>query len=69
MSLLELYDQKCSEKSDINENLPTLKRYAEECDHVTEMGVRTIVSTYALLMGKPKKMVSYDINLINTDFI
>lgn len=69
MTLLELYEQRCSEKSDINEHLPTLKRYAEECDHVTEMGVRTIVSTYALLMGKPKKMVSYDIRFADTDFI
>ena len=69
MTLLELYEQKCSEQSDINEHLPTLKRYAEECDHVTEMGVRTIVSTYALLMGKPKKMVSYDFRFVDTNFI
>ena len=63
--LQELYNEKCSIPSDIHEHLPTLKRYAEECDHVTEMGVRWVVSTYALLMGKPKKMISYDINGIN----
>jgi hypothetical protein len=33
------------------------------------MGVRWIVSTYALLMGKPKKMISYDINPISSDAI
>jgi hypothetical protein len=56
------YYELCRIPSDINEHLPTLKKYAEECDHITEMGVRYIVSTYALLMGKPKKMISYDIN-------
>lgn len=57
------YNNLCSTPSDINEHLPTLKMYAEMCSHVTEMGVREIVSTYALLMGKPKIMVSYDINV------
>jgi hypothetical protein len=33
------------------------------------MGVRWVVSTYALLMGKPKKMISYDINGINWESI
>jgi hypothetical protein len=47
--------------SDINEHLPTLKKYSEECDHITEMGVRWIVSTYAFLMGKPKTLISIDI--------
>jgi hypothetical protein len=60
-SLETLYTVNCITHSDINEHLPTLKRYAEECDHVTEMGVRWVVSTYALLMGKPKTMVSYDL--------
>ena len=69
MTLQELYEQKCSIPSDINEHLPTLKKYSEDCDHITEMGVRWIVSTYAFLMGKPKKMISYDINYVNTDFI
>lgn len=59
--LEELYDQKCNDDSDINEHLPTLKKYAEECNHITEMGVRWIVSTYAFLMGKPDKLISIDI--------
>jgi hypothetical protein len=48
--------------SNIEEHLPTLKKYAEECDYITEMGVDRVVSTYAFMMGKPKKMISYDIN-------
>lgn len=64
-TLLHMYTQKCSTPSDINEHLPILKKYAEECEHITEMGVRWVVSTYALLMGKPKKMISYDINGIS----
>jgi len=55
------YLDKCNTVSDINEHLPTLRKYAEECEHVTEMGVRWITSTWALLAGRPKKMISYDI--------
>ena len=59
MTELEIkYNELCVTPSDINEHLPTLKVYAEQCEHVTEMGVRGIVSTYALLMGKPKTMIS-----------
>lgn len=65
--LQSIYNEKCSIPSDINEHLPTLKKYADECEHITEMGVRWVVSTYALLMGKPKKLISYDINPINSE--
>lgn len=47
---------------DINEHLPTLRKYASQSEHVTEMGTRFAVSTYAFLIGKPKKLVAYDIN-------
>jgi hypothetical protein len=57
----EKYTQLCMESSDINEHLPTIKKYAEECDHITEMGVRWVVSTYAFMMGYPKKLISIDI--------
>jgi hypothetical protein len=59
------YNRLCERASDINEHLPTLKKYASECEHITEMGVRHIVSTFALLMGEPKRMISYDINWAN----
>lgn len=51
---------------DMTEHMPTLRRYAEECEHITEMGVRFVVSTWAFLAGKPKKLVSYDITPPNT---
>jgi hypothetical protein len=55
------YEEKCRIVSDINENLPILKKYSEFSDVVIEMGVRSVVSTWALLSGKPKKMISIDL--------
>lgn len=49
-------------KSDINEHLDTLKKFAEECETIIEMGVRGIVSTWAFLAAKPKKITCYDIS-------
>ena len=48
--------------SDINEHLYTLKGYAEGCKHITEMGVRHVVSSWAFLAAKPEKLVCIDIN-------
>jgi hypothetical protein len=56
------YQTRCESPSDINQHLPTLKRYAEECEHITEMGVRWVVSTFAFMAGLPKKLISYDID-------
>jgi len=56
------YQEKCSTVSDINEHLPTLRKYAEECDSIVEMGVRSIVSTWAFLSAKPKKLISLDLS-------
>jgi hypothetical protein len=47
---------------DINEHLPTLRKYASLCEHVTEMGTRFAVSILALLIANPKKVVSIDLN-------
>lgn len=47
--------------SDINEHLPTFVKYGKECKHITEMGVRGIVSTWALLAARPERLVSYDL--------
>lgn len=55
------YNHLCSIPSDINEHLPVIKRYAEECEHITEMGVRYVVSTWAFLAASPKRLISYDI--------
>jgi hypothetical protein len=61
-SIEAFYKQHCDEPSDINEHLPTLARYAAGCEHVTEMGVRAVVSTWAFLQARPKKLVSIDIH-------
>lgn len=58
------YERLCQTSSDINEHLPTLARYAAECNHVTECGVRTVVSSYAFastLLRRPNaKIVQVD---------
>jgi hypothetical protein len=46
---------------DIREHLSTLKEYAAKCETVTELGVRWVVSTWALLAGRPKALRSFDI--------
>ncbi len=55
------YNRQCSTASDINEHLPVLKKYSTECSHITEMGVRWVVSTYAFIAGFPKTLISIDI--------
>lgn len=55
------FNQLCSSPSDINEHLPIIKNYAEECEIIVELGVRVPISTFALMMGKPKKLVSVDL--------
>jgi len=62
IDIINEYNYHCRQQSDIHEHLPTLKKYAERCDHITEMGVRGVVSTWAFLAGKPKKMVCLDID-------
>jgi len=57
----EKYKQLCETPSDINEHLPTLRKYALLCDTIVEMGVRGMVSTWALLAGYPLQMASIDI--------
>ena len=57
----EYYEYSKTTPSDINEHLPTLLKYSEECKHITEMGVRGGVSSWAFLYSNPEKMVAYDI--------
>lgn len=61
MNIEKKYHELCNTPSDINEHLPVLTEYAGKCKHITEMGVRGIVSTYALLVGQPHTLISYDI--------
>lgn len=62
---LKEYNQLVYTPSDINEHLPTLCKYAEKCDVVVELGVRYIVSSWAFVVAKPKKLISVDI--VNPD--
>ena len=46
-----IYNNKCNQPSDINEHLPTLSKYASECESVFETGVRGVVSSWAFVNG------------------
>lgn len=60
------YKSACTRPTDIHEHLPTLRAYTEKCRHVTECGVRAVVSSWAFaagLLGKP------DAKLIQVDLV
>lgn len=57
----KIYEKMCNTHSDINEHLPTIKKYSEECNYIIEMGVRSIVSTWAIIAAHPKKVISIDL--------
>jgi len=48
--------------SDINEHLITLRYYADQCKHVTELGVRKGTSTWAFLASMCPRVISVDVN-------
>lgn len=48
--------------SDINEHFPAIIKYGSECDNITEMGVRGVLSTWGWLACGPKKLTSYDLH-------
>lgn len=50
-SIESKYKNLCYIRSDINEHLPTLYKYAKQCNSVFETGVRGVVSSWALLFG------------------
>jgi hypothetical protein len=45
------YDTLCRTPSDINEHLPTLFKYATDCESIIELGVRGCISSWALVNG------------------
>lgn len=61
MNITDYFIHYKTNPSDINEHMETLRHYASMCDHITEMGVRTVVSTWAFLEAHPKKLISIDI--------
>jgi cephalosporin hydroxylase len=60
------FSRLCTTASDIWEHLPTLERYALECNHITECGVRSAVSSYAFANGLRRnpnaKLIQVDID-------
>lgn len=54
------YTARCARPSDINEHLPTLAALAGDCDSIAELGVRAVVSTYALMHGMCKGTVGVE---------
>lgn len=48
--------------SDINQHCEKLRQLSAQCNRVTEFGMRSGVSTTALLAGQPKTFVTYDLN-------
>ena len=65
VKIKNLYDYWCKTPTDINQHLPVIKKYADECKHVTEFGVYLSKgSTWAFLMAcadnNEIKYISYD---------
>ena len=60
----EKYKFLCKKPSDINEHLPTLYKYASECESIAELGVRGVISTWALLYGLLKNNKEKKNNII-----
>lgn len=56
-----LFAQACLVPSDINEHVSRMRELGSQCEHITEMGVRTGVSTVAWIAARPKKLVCFDI--------
>ena len=46
---------------DICEHFPLMLKYGKQCEHITEMGVRNVVSTWGWIGSNPKKLICYDI--------
>lgn len=50
------------EHSQMKNYIKVLAEYAQGCEHITEMGVAIVCSTWAWLSAKPKRLVSVDID-------
>lgn len=50
-NIINKYHFECNRSSDINEHIPTLKKYAAKCDSVFETGVKGCVSSWGLAFG------------------
>jgi len=50
------YEKAVGNISDINEHVPTLSKYGEECEHIVEFGVRSGVSSWGFINGLLKNI-------------
>lgn len=57
----QYYKHYCESNNDICQHLPTLLNYARGMNTVIELGVRSIVSTWAFLLARPEWLISLDI--------
>lgn len=48
--------------SQMREYITILAEYSQGCEHITEMGVAQVCSTWAFLSANPKRLVSIDID-------
>ena len=60
--LASKYTHHAAIPSDIYQHMPILRAYALQCNSVTEMGVRGVVSLWAWLDAAVPTIVAYDIN-------
>lgn len=66
-TLVEHFEEQRTKPSDLNQHIPTFYKYALDCTHITEFGVRWVTASWAFLKGltdnvkrKKKKMVGVD---------
>jgi cephalosporin hydroxylase len=66
LTLSDKYIVRAQTPSDINEHLPTLLSYGMDCNHITECGVRSVVSSYAFAVAlknkSPNKLIQVDLD-------
>jgi hypothetical protein len=60
-SIFDYYNYYKNTPGDIHEHMETIYKHSLECDHITEMGVRGVVTTWAFLLARPKKLISIDV--------
>jgi hypothetical protein len=64
--LINIFNRSRATAGDINEHMLRLAQLARQCEHVTEFGVRTGMSTYSFLHGlsnkRGAKLRSYDLH-------
>jgi hypothetical protein len=50
-SLQEMYEYQFNHPSDISEHIPVLRQLSSECSSVTEIGIKSLASTWGILQG------------------